>query len=199
MKKIDIAGNILRFLHIIERLKNECRHSWTSEGRQESVAEHSWRLALMVIICSPYLKNEFDLLKAIKLALIHDLGESIIGDMHYLDIVNDTDLKMKRHLDENEAIKDLSQILGENGGIILELWNEFENRSSYEANIVFALDKLEACIQHNEADISTWTEKEKATLEAYFKDIPESDNFLLNLKEAIKLESFIKINNSFIE
>ena len=57
---------ILDFLHAIEQLKQELRHSWTSNGRQESVAEHSWRLSLMLVICSPYLDKQIDLLKANK-------------------------------------------------------------------------------------------------------------------------------------
>ena len=70
----------LSFLNTVEKLKCNTRHSWTSTGRQESVAEHSWRLALMAMLC----KNEYpdlDINKVIKMCLIHDLGEALTGDV----------------------------------------------------------------------------------------------------------------------
>ena len=70
----------IEFMNIIENLKCNTRHSWTSSGRQESVAEHSWRLAVMAMLC----KNEYpelDTDKVIKMCLIHDFGEAITGDI----------------------------------------------------------------------------------------------------------------------
>ena len=71
---------LLDALHIAERLKDELRHCETSRGRRESVAEHSWRLALMAF----FMKDEFpalDMDKVIKMCLIHDLGECFTGDI----------------------------------------------------------------------------------------------------------------------
>ena len=71
---------LLDVLHIAERLKDELRHCETSRGRRESVAEHSWRLALMAF----FMKDEFpalDMDKVIKMCLIHDLGECFTGDI----------------------------------------------------------------------------------------------------------------------
>ena len=71
---------LLNVLHIAERLKDELRHCETSKGRRESVAEHSWRLALMAF----FMKDEFPTLnmdKVIKMCLIHDLGECFTGDI----------------------------------------------------------------------------------------------------------------------
>ena len=71
---------LLDVLHIAERLKDELRHCETSKGRRESVAEHSWRLALMAF----FMKDEFPTLnmdKVIKMCLIHDLGECFTGDI----------------------------------------------------------------------------------------------------------------------
>ncbi|MBR6781397.1 MAG: HD domain-containing protein, partial [Clostridia bacterium] len=73
-------GTFLDFLHTAEKLKCNTRHSWTSSGRQESVAEHSWRLALMALLC----KNEYpeiDIQKVITMCLLHDLGEAVTGDV----------------------------------------------------------------------------------------------------------------------
>ena len=71
---------LLETLHIAERLKDELRHCDTSKGRRESVAEHSWRIALMAL----FMQDEFpelDINKVIQMCLIHDLGECFTGDI----------------------------------------------------------------------------------------------------------------------
>ncbi|MBQ1263955.1 MAG: HD domain-containing protein, partial [Oscillospiraceae bacterium] len=71
---------LLNALHVAERLKDATRHCYTSNGRHESVAEHSWRMALMAWL----MKDEFpelDMDKVIVMALIHDLGEAFTGDI----------------------------------------------------------------------------------------------------------------------
>lgn len=70
----------LNFLAVAEKLKCNTRHSWTSSGRHESVAEHSWRLAVMAWL----LKDEFpeaDISKVIRMCLFHDMGEAVTGDI----------------------------------------------------------------------------------------------------------------------
>lgn len=187
--------HILNFLHAMEQLKHECRHSWTSKGRQESVAEHSWRLALMLIVCAPYFEKSFDLLKALKLAILHDMGEAQVGDQHFLDVFNKEDAKAERSRVETQAVDKLALLLGAEGNAIANLWREFEHKRSEEAKIVYFLDKLEACIQHNEAHISTWTKREIDSIEDYFDHLKTENEFLSSLKEVIKEETINKIKN----
>ena len=74
------AKELLRVLHTAERLTDETRHCDTSGGRRESVAEHSWRLALTAL----FLRDEFpalDMDRVIRMCLIHDLGECFTGDI----------------------------------------------------------------------------------------------------------------------
>ena len=74
------ARALLDALHVAERLKDTMRHCYTSGGRRESVAEHSWRIALMAF----FVKDEFpeaDMDKVIVMCLIHDLGEAFTGDI----------------------------------------------------------------------------------------------------------------------
>lgn len=52
--------SILNVLALAERLKFELRHSYTSSGRQESVAEHTWRMSLMAVLIEPLLKQKVD-------------------------------------------------------------------------------------------------------------------------------------------
>ena len=70
----------LDFLKVAERLKCNTRHSYTSSGRHESVAEHSWRLTVMAY----FMQDEFpeaDIDKVIKMCMFHDMGEAITGDI----------------------------------------------------------------------------------------------------------------------
>jgi putative hydrolase of HD superfamily len=187
------SKQILDFLHAAEQLKQELRHSWTSNGRQESVAEHSWRVALMLVICAPYLKEKFDLLKALKLALFHDLGEITVGDQHYLDIGKNKETERDRSQLEERAVHDLACLLGTQEQHIFNLWKEFEGKTSEEAKVVYFLDKLEACIQHNEADILTWTKKEIDSIDEYFDHFNIDDTFLVSLKESVKAETLKKL------
>lgn len=75
---------LLSILSVAEKLKCNTRHSDTSNGRRESVAEHSWRLSLMAML----LEDEFpevDINRVIKMCLIHDLGEAFTGDIATFD------------------------------------------------------------------------------------------------------------------
>ena len=68
------------FLGRIEKLKCNTRHCYTSSGRHESVAEHSWRTALMAMLLTEAFP-EADMNKVIRMCLIHDLGEAFTGDI----------------------------------------------------------------------------------------------------------------------
>ena len=73
---------LIEVLSVAERLKDAVRHSYTSGGRHESVAEHSWRITLMAYFVSDEFP-EADLLKIMKMCLIHDLGEAFTGDIPF--------------------------------------------------------------------------------------------------------------------
>ena len=138
------------FLNKIEKLKCNTRHSWTSSGRQESVAEHSWRLAVMAMLCADEYP-ELDMNKVIKMCLIHDFGEAITGDIPAF-------LKNEQNeIDEDNAVADLLAELPSDFCIELRaLFDEMNARETAEAKLFKSLDNLEALISHNEADISTW-------------------------------------------
>ena len=73
-------AKLLDILSVAEKLKCNTRHSYTSSGRKESVAEHSWRLALMALL----LRDEFpeaDMDRVLRMCIIHDLGEAFTGDI----------------------------------------------------------------------------------------------------------------------
>ncbi len=141
---------LLQILSVAEKLKCNTRHSYTSSGRKESVAEHSWRIALMAMLLTPEFP-EADMDRVIRMCLIHDLGEAFTGDIPAFE-------KTQAHVDQEDAAFDAwVQTLPE--GARLEwsqLLAEMNALETPEARIYKALDKLEAVIQHNEADIATW-------------------------------------------
>ncbi|SDL94884.1 HD domain-containing protein [Sediminibacillus halophilus] len=157
----EALKRILEVLKLAEKLKYELRHSWLSNGRQESVAEHSWRVALMAVFLEPYLDKQVDTAKLLKMITIHDLVEAEATDIPAFDTMDNQQAQMEKQERELQAIENIRKTLGGDlGKDIQQLWLEFEDKSSYEAKVANALDKLEAQLQHNEAAIDTWLEVE---------------------------------------
>lgn len=153
--------SILKVLTLAERLKFELRHSYTSNGRQESVAEHTWRMSLMGVLIEPLLKQKVDIARLLKMIIIHDLVEAEATDVSALDVLRNPEIKFAKIEREKQAIENLRLALREtNGQDIYDLFYEFENKETYEAKVANALDKLEVQLQHNHADFSTWEELE---------------------------------------
>lgn len=161
MKPIDTAIMLRRFMADSEMLKKELRHSVLSDGRIESVAEHVWRMALLGIMIVPYIKQHLDVLRFLKIIIVHDLVEIYAGDMPITESSTDALAKKRKEASEQEAIEkiklNLPMLVGDD---IYALWWEYENNNTYEAKIAHALDKIEAQAQHNEAGIHTWVEEE---------------------------------------
>lgn len=175
------------FLNQIEKLKCNTRHSWTSTGRQESVAEHSWRLAVMAMLCADEYP-ELDINKVIQMCLIHDFGETITGDIPAF-------LKTTQNeLDEEVAVAKLLSDLPENIQSKLQLlFDEMKQQKTSEAKLFKSLDNLEALISHNEANISTWLPREYEDNLTYGQQNCEWSEWVKELKAEIKKDSIIKI------
>ena len=141
---------MLEFLSAVGNLKVIPRHCYTAPGRRESVADHSWRLALMAYLCAEEYPG-IDLGKLLTFAAIHDLGESVTGDIPAF-------VKTEAQEEvEDRAIDRLVDTLPEPARSRLhDLFDEYEAQESLEARLCLALDKLEALHAHNESDIDTW-------------------------------------------
>lgn len=141
---------LLEFLTVAGRLRVVPRHCRTAPDRCESVADHSWRLALMAYLCAEEYPG-IDLGKLLTFAVIHDLGEAVTGD---IPAFVKTEAQEER---EARAIDCLAAELPEPArSRIAALFDEYKAQSSLEAQLCLALDKLEALHSHNEADIATW-------------------------------------------
>lgn len=135
----------IEFIVEIDKLKQIERQSTLCDGtRQENDSEHSWHIALMAILLSEYANNlNIDLLKVIKMLLIHDLVEIYAGDTFAYDKVGN----MHKEKREREAAKRIFDILPEDQNEeLLSLWEEFESMSTPEARFASALDKLQPLI-----------------------------------------------------
>ena len=189
----DILHKIFRFLALAEKLKCELRHCDLSTGRRESVAEHVWRTSLIAIVISPHLTQTVDLEKLLKMIIIHDIVEAISGDVPAFDL-DHPEKKSEKQRKEILAIEEIREMLpSPSGEEIFSLWHEFEEKISFEAQVANALDKLEAQIQHNEADLSTWLDIEKLRVFYKLEEIAEFDPFLKKFKLMIKSNSIDKL------
>jgi len=136
----------LEFLREAERLKSTLRSGYTSTGRPESTAEHTWRLCLMALVFAEEF-GDIDLLRLIKLCIVHDLGEALSGDIPAVLQTEDFDKSAQERADLEELTKALPPT---KRAEILALWEEYEAASSSEAVLAKGLDKLETILQHNQ-------------------------------------------------
>src|SRR5258708_4211547 len=144
MATIEQLKAVIDVLKLAERLKFELRHSYTSSGRQESVAEHTWRMSLMAVLIEPLLTQKVDTARLLKMIIIHDLVEAEAKDVSALDVLRNPGIKAEKIKKEKQAIENLRATLSEtNGQEIYDLFYEFENKATYESKVANALDKLE--------------------------------------------------------
>ena len=139
----EIAG-LLDFLRGAEKLKNTIRHCYTSEGRLESVAEHTWRLCLMALIFEEHFPD-ISFSRLVKICLIHDLGEAIGGDIPAPEQVGQPDKSAQERNDLMQLLEPLPQRLQDE---IAGLWDEYERAETAEARLAKGMDKLETILQH---------------------------------------------------
>lgn len=179
-------ANILQFLHEAEGLKRELRHSWLSDGRRESVAEHTWRMTLMAIVLYKEVDPNIDISHILKMIIVHDLGEVYAGDYQ----VYGKEVPKNKHELESKALNKLLKTLPTySKDEIYALWEEFENKVTKEAKFAVALDKLEALIQHNEANPSTYLPGEGKYNLTYADDKVAYNEALKQLRELIRDET----------
>lgn len=177
----------IRIMDTVEPLKCNTRHSWTSSGRQESVAEHSWRLTLMAF----FVKDVFpqaDINKVIRMCLIHDIGEAFTGDIPAFQKTA-SDVQIER-AQIDAWVAGLPVPYREEVGA---LYAEMEAQQTQEAKIYKALDRLEAVLQHNEADLSTWLPLEYTLQMEYGGDKVQFSAWLTELKAQLNQDTRDKI------
>ena len=182
---------LIEVMALAEQMKNQTRHSWTSGGRHESVAEHSWRLGVLAY----FVKDEFpeaNMERVMLMCMFHDIGEAFTGDVPAFE-------KDERH--EKEEERQVRKWIGElpepYRDELWELFEEMKAKRTLEAKIYKALDRLEALIQHNEADISTWLPLEYDLQLTYGEKDVSFSSYLKELRRQVNLDSIEKMKCEF--
>lgn len=149
LKQIDFIKEIDKLKYIQRRTK------LLNSDRRENDAEHSWHLAMMAIVLSEYSNFVLDLLKVIKMVLIHDIVEIDAGDTFLYDQAN-------THENTEEEKNGAQRIFGllpkKQAKEFLEIWMEFEEGNSNEAKFAKSMDRLEPLLQNASNDGGTWKE-----------------------------------------
>lgn len=178
---------LLEIIEVCERLKDTTRHCYTRNGRHESVAEHSWMMTLMAF----FMRDEFkdvDMDKVIRMCIIHDLGEVFTGDIPTF-LKTDSNEQTEENL-LTSWVNTLPEVYKNE---MLSLYDEMSLRESKEAKVYKAIDSLEALIQHNISDLSTWIPKEYELNKTYADDKVAFSDYLKELREEIRKDTFTKI------
>ena len=182
------AKKLLDILHVAERLKDATRHCNTSGGRRESVAEHCWRAALMAY----FLGDEFpqaDMDKVIQMCLIHDLGEAFTGDIPSFEKSGEDEAREEALL--HDWVKSLPEPYCRE---MEELYREMAELETVEAKLFKAIDGMEAVVQHNESDLSSWLPLEYELNQTYASDKVGFSPYLTGLREQMRQDTLRKIS-----
>jgi putative hydrolase of HD superfamily len=145
----------MNFILEIDKLKQILRQTTiTNKSRQENSAEHSWHVTLMAILLSEYAENsQIDVLKIVKMLLIHDLVEIDAGDTFCYD----DQARQDQHQRELQAAKRIFNLLPKDQAQQLQaLWHEYEVRQTLNARFANALDRLQPIINNYFTDGDGW-------------------------------------------
>lgn len=144
--KTNNTSPIIRCYFELNHLKQLYRQGWLVIGipaeRSESVAEHSFGVAVTAMILADSIFPKLDTLKVMRMALIHDFGEVYAGDI----IPGDQISSEEKHQLEQDSITQIFAHLP-NGDDYIKLWEEYEISASSEAQFVRQIDKLEMAFQ----------------------------------------------------
>ena len=154
--KIENLLKQVEFIKEIDKIKYIQRKTKLfNSDRHENDAEHSWHLAMMAIVLSEHANEQIDVLKVLKMVLIHDIVEIDAGDTFIYDSV-------KNHSNTKEELKAAKRIFGmlptEQAQEFISTWEEFEEGKTNEAKFARAMDRFEPLLQNTSNNGGTWSE-----------------------------------------
>lgn len=154
--QIDNLQKQIDFIKEIDKIKYIQRKSKLfNSDRRENDAEHSWHLAMMTIVLADHSNKTIDLLKVLKMVLIHDIVEIDAGDTFAYDTI-------KNHANTDEELIAAKRIFGllpeEQAEELIAIWKEFEEGKTDEAKFAKSMDRFEPLLQDATNDGGTWVE-----------------------------------------
>ncbi|MDX3458573.1 HD domain-containing protein [Streptomyces sp. ME02-8801-2C] len=153
----DVAPRLaaqIAFIAEVDRLKTVLRLSpLLAADRRENDAEHSWHLALMVLVLAEYADETVDVARTLKLVLVHDLVEIYAGDTCLFD-----DAARRDQAERERAAADrlFALLPADQEGTFRSLWDEFEARKTPEARFAKAMDRLQPLLLNFGNHGGTW-------------------------------------------
>lgn len=154
--KNDRLTQQIGFLIEIDRLKSVIRRTYLANGtRHENSAEHSWHLAMMAMVLSEHANEKVELLRVLKMLLIHDIVEIDAGDTFIYDKVGALD---KEEREQKAAERIFGLLPEEQTRELRDLWDEFEAGDTPEARFAKSLDRLMPLLHNYEIKGGSWQE-----------------------------------------
>ena len=184
---MDKISKIFEFASLIEALKREERFKGVDFIKGDTVAAHCWRLSIITFIVIDELNLDLDPLKVVKLALAHDLPESITGDIASRIIKSNNLNKIKKIKEKKAILKIKAKLPKKSADEILLLWKEYHEGKTEEAKFVCAMDKIEGLYTYLEKSEKILNPKFTATYaDMGYRTFPEIAPFINFLKENLK-------------
>ncbi|WP_414588067.1 HD domain-containing protein [Scytonema sp. PCC 10023] len=144
----------IQFIIEIDQLKQVLRQTLLNDGsRRENSAEHSWHLAMMVIVLAEYAPQGVHLLSAIKMVLIHDLVEIDAGDTFCYDVQGN---ESKAQREAQAALRLFGLLPADQASELRSLWEEFEAQETPTAKFAAALDRIQPLLHNQQNKGGTW-------------------------------------------
>jgi putative hydrolase of HD superfamily len=148
----------MEFIIEVDKLKKIKRQTYLSDGiNKENDAEHSWHIALMTVLLSEYSNEEIDVLRVVKMLLIHDIVEIDAGDTYAYDAKGNETKREREVLAANRIFGILPE---EQKDEYIDLWEEFEQRQTSESKFAHVMDNLQPMMLNNKTDGKAWREHE---------------------------------------
>jgi len=152
----DYLSKQISFIQEIDKIKYIQRKTKLfNSDRHENDAEHSWHLAMMTIVLAEHSDTPIDVLKVLKMVLIHDIVEIDAGDIFIYDT-------LKSHTNTDNERMAAKRIFGllpkEQADELIAIWEEFETGLTNEAKFAKSMDRLEPLLQNTSNDGGTWRE-----------------------------------------
>ncbi|MEM7337658.1 MAG: HD domain-containing protein [Actinomycetota bacterium] len=149
-------GARIDFLLEIDKLKTVIRRSRIMDGsRYENTAEHSWHLAMAVMILAPHANEDIDVVRAMELLLVHDLVEIDAGDTYVYD---DDGNSHKQAREQAAADRIFNLLPADQAAYIAELWDEYERADTPTARFAYAIDRMQPVLLNAGSGGSSWVE-----------------------------------------